>query len=142
MASIEAVVKAVDLHIVGSNDEAEKIKGYLNYIIPDLLSGAELGKPLFKSIMPVIEKAISQASGADKFAENMQKLNDTRKSRQKERREEKEQLANEPVWICDPIRCDLIQVNPAMVKRLSRLEQKRLGMEKARAAGNGNAALD
>ena len=91
LASIDRVIKAVSAFIkpgidnIEDQKEIEKINRYLSYLIPDLLNGEVIPKPLF-AIVPVIEKAVSQACGADKFKENMISLNRAKAELRRERK--------------------------------------------------------
>jgi len=91
LASIDQVIGAVSAFIkpgiadIEDQKEIDKIKRYLNYLIPDLLNGGDIPKPLFK-IVPAIEKAVSEACGAEKFAANMLQLNNKKAKLKQERK--------------------------------------------------------
>ena len=117
LASIDRVIEAVSAFIqpgigdLGDQNEIEKIKRYLNYIIPDLLNGEVIPKPLLKFV-PAIEKAVSEACGADKFAANMLRLNNKKAELKRERKAIAHGMDIGPIYEDHPLTGEPILLSP------------------------------
>ena len=117
LASIDRVIEAVSAFIqpgignLGDQKDIEKIKRYLNYIIPDLLNGELIPKPLFK-IVPAIEKAVSEACGADKFAANRLRLNNKKAELKREIKATTHAIDIGPIYEDHPLTGETMLLSP------------------------------
>jgi hypothetical protein len=137
LASIDSVIEAVSAFIkpgivhITDQTEIDKINRYLNYLIPDLLNGEIISKHLFK-IVPAIERAVSEACGAEKFTANMQTLNNSKIESKREKKAIADAIDIGPIYEDHPLTGEPILLSP------DSKEAKRIIRKVRMAAYKGN----